>query len=57
MAFISHIKAAFSEQRFALMGAERQTNIHAHVLENKLSKPDMHPPTASRRLAVGAHLV
>ena len=31
MAFISHIKAVFSEQSFAPAGAERQTDIQTYV--------------------------
>ena len=53
MGFISHIQASFSEQSFAHLGVERQTNIqtniytyiythtykHTHFSENNFSKP------------------
>ena len=52
MAFISLIKAAFSEQRFAHVGMETQINIHTHVhfLENNFSIPDVCPQLAFCRL-------
>ena len=45
MAFIYHIKAVFSEQNFAHVGAERQRNIqtniqtyiHTHTLQKTIS--------------------
>ena len=51
---IYHIKAVFSEQSFAHMGAERQTNIqtnihtykHTHFSENNFSKPGVRPQLA-----------
>ena len=33
MAFICHIKAVFSEQNFAHVGAERQTNIQKTYIQ------------------------
>ena len=34
MAFIYHIKAVFSEQSFAHVGVERQTNIQTYIHTN-----------------------
>ena len=58
MAVVYNIKAVFSKQSFARVGAERQTNIqihkqtykHTHFLGNNFSTPGTRPQLVFGRL-------